>query len=769
MSIFSKKVPESPPVGTSGDFRDFRVAIVDDNQVVQKITTKSLKKFFGVNVTEDDIYNDGLALLQALEIKRYDIIMMDIQMPILNGWEATKLIRGYTNTTEENDALTSQLALDAATISKNLASLSMAAPSTPTTMRRKSPPPLSPSAGMAPSPSGMSFSPSSVTDSFASLPVTLNRPPEPRRRRASSISGGPRNTRNRLSIGASAALGSLAPGETPETIGSRILAENRLVPIIAITDNASQELRDKYINAGMNEVLAKPLTPGVIQTIFGKYLTTQEHRQIIEDTDFARRVSAASGGGTVGRGASGRSGLEVPGLGMSGSMTVSGLDLASPIPPPDEVVERDGKAYIILRAGTVIAGVPDALLEYFLDVRKGGAAYQRIFLLTFRSFITPANLLTWLRQRFNRTLPPNPTIDQVREYAASRGTEQLNVIKVLQLWIDFKWHDYENDPTLRANLETFLDQILRANYVEQVTDLRMLIDKQSKKHLARLTQMQTLMDPQNLIPRSAAESLLTSDVDELKLAQQLCLYNSMLFRHIPPIDFLNMIWKKPSPALTFFIQRFDKESYWVATEIVSRRDLKARREVVKTFLNVAKQSLEYQNFFSVFAIMSGFNLTPVMRLKKTWEALSTDKKKILADLERVTDVSRNFKNYRDLLEQSKPPMIPFLRKCHSPFPHSQSHSRSPSHRLTPPVHPPAIFIKDLTFMNDGNPSQIDGRINFDKLRLMGECVRGITALASLEYKFWNFDPDMQEYLTNPPLEKDIGVLTGWSLEGEPRE
>ncbi|KAJ3037434.1 hypothetical protein HDV00_001673 [Rhizophlyctis rosea] len=628
---------------------------------------------------------------------------MDIQMPILNGWEATKLIRGY----KDEDTLLSQLALDSATISRNMSTIS--------TLGRKS----SPTPG---SPDGTITSTGPVNDSLISLPLTLSRQPQMGRRRASSISG-PR-PRSRTPT-----LQRDGGHDTPESIGSRILAENRLVPIIAITDNASQEQKEKYVNAGMNEVLAKPLTPGTIQAIFGKYLTTQEHRQMVEDTLIARRASVAP----ASRKDSSNS--------APSASTVQGLDLASPIPPPDTVIEKDGKPCLVLRSGTVVAGTSDQILEAVLDPRKGGGvAFQRTFLLTFRSFLQPPAFLTWLQGKFNRQLPKHPTPDQIREYAMTRGQDQQNVITLLHLWIEFKWNDFNDDITLRESLEKFLDQIRRANYVEQATELERTIEKVSRKYKSRQDQMATLMDPSNLIPRTPTESLLTADVDEEKLAQQLCLYNSMLFRHIPPIDFLNMIWKKPSPSLTFFIQRYDKESYWVATEICSRKDLKARVQMIKKFIGVARQSLEYQNFFSVFAIMSGFNLTPVQRLKKTWEALSDAKKKTMTELEQVTDVSRNFKNYRDRLENAKPPMIPFL----------------------------PIFIKDLTFMNDGNESIIQGMINFDKLRLMGECVRGITALASLEYKFWNFDPDMQEYLTNPPLELNINKLTQMSLECEPR-
>ena len=79
------------------------------------------------------------------------------------------------------------------------------------------------------------------------------------------------------------------------------------------------------------------------------------------------------------------------------------------------------------------------------------------------------------------------------------------------------------------------------------------------------------------------------------ISQQLCVYNSELFKKINPIEFLNQIWRKPTdeqdfltPSLDFFIKRFDKESYWAATEIVGVKDLKKRALVLNKFIRVAK-------------------------------------------------------------------------------------------------------------------------------------------------------------------------------------
>lgn len=64
--------------------------VVEDNMVNQLVIKSILRKWKGITF---DIANHGLEALQAMEVKNYDLILMDLQMPEMDGYEAAQLIR----------------------------------------------------------------------------------------------------------------------------------------------------------------------------------------------------------------------------------------------------------------------------------------------------------------------------------------------------------------------------------------------------------------------------------------------------------------------------------------------------------------------------------------------------------------------------------------------------------------------------------------------------------------------------------------------------
>ncbi len=87
-------IPTTPTAQAGGisrkvDLIDANVLLVEDNLINQKIVILSLKKL----VKNIEIANNGKEALDKFGTSRFDIILMDIQMPIMNGIVTTRKIR----------------------------------------------------------------------------------------------------------------------------------------------------------------------------------------------------------------------------------------------------------------------------------------------------------------------------------------------------------------------------------------------------------------------------------------------------------------------------------------------------------------------------------------------------------------------------------------------------------------------------------------------------------------------------------------------------
>lgn len=67
---------------------NLNILVADDDMVSREIATRMLKKM-GIRA---DVAANGLEAIHAVTEQTYDMVLMDVQMPIMDGIEAPKII-----------------------------------------------------------------------------------------------------------------------------------------------------------------------------------------------------------------------------------------------------------------------------------------------------------------------------------------------------------------------------------------------------------------------------------------------------------------------------------------------------------------------------------------------------------------------------------------------------------------------------------------------------------------------------------------------------
>ncbi|WP_245231115.1 response regulator [Parasedimentitalea huanghaiensis] len=81
---------------TSGILDGLKILVAEDNKTNQLVVKKMLK-LTGANL---HFVSNGLQAFEAYKSGEWDLILMDLSMPVLGGLEATRMIRNYEKETQ---------------------------------------------------------------------------------------------------------------------------------------------------------------------------------------------------------------------------------------------------------------------------------------------------------------------------------------------------------------------------------------------------------------------------------------------------------------------------------------------------------------------------------------------------------------------------------------------------------------------------------------------------------------------------------------------
>lgn len=240
------------------------------------------------------------------------------------------------------------------------------------------------------------------------------------------------------------------------------------------------------------------------------------------------------------------------------------------------------------------------------------------------------------------------------------------------------------------------------------------------RHSSLSSNARAQLRPQSLQP--SATGLATGDLqgcdysrpitsfEPEDIAHQIIFDDSKVFSHITLKDMLD-VNKAPSvPSIKALSNRFNWLSGWVQTEIVTK-GAKERAACIKHIVRIGGECLDNNDFLAAVAIGNAFDTAAVSRMKSVTEILekrlNEKERATFTDLRTLSSMGNNYKNVRQAMSSATLPVVPFF----------------------------AVYLRDFVFINDGNPSVINGGINFAKKRMFAEKYQEIIRFQSVKHSF----------------------------------
>ncbi|XP_005729304.1 ras-GEF domain-containing family member 1B-B-like [Pundamilia nyererei] len=398
-------------------------------------------------------------------------------------------------------------------------------------------------------------------------------------------------------------------------------------------------------------------------------------------------------------------------------------------------------------------------VDYYPD-----RSYVFTFLLSSRLFLPPYELMTRVchlcveQQRSGDAL-----LDKIRFREVAPKLVQL-----LTEWTETFPYDFRDERMMRCLKDMTLHVARGDEYswraMQQMTQ-RLI------KRLSALGQYEEAVAALNVVAMERPASLKSkqasaqrSDVlsvcdDPFVLAQQLTHIELDRLSFIGPEEFIQtfamkdplenhkgFFRKRKTSNLEAYVSWFNRLSYLVATEICMPMKKKHRARIIEFFIDVAQECFNIGNFNSLMAIITGMNMSPVARLKKTWNKVNTDKFEIL---EHQMDPSSNFSNYRTALRGAT---------------QRSETAHSSQEKIVIPFF--SLLIKDIYFLNEGCASRLpNGHINFEKLWELAKQVSEFLVWRQVVCPFDRERRILQYLVTTPIFTEDELHLASYESEG----
>ena len=398
------------------------------------------------------------------------------------------------------------------------------------------------------------------------------------------------------------------------------------------------------------------------------------------------------------------------------------------------------------REGQISGGTLPALIERLTTHDSTpDATFVSTFYLTFRLFATPNAFAQALIDRFQ----------YIGESPHIAGPVRLRVYNVFKGWLESHWRNDCDSPALDL-IVPFAKrqlQILLPTAGKRLATLASKVTAADGPLVPRLissigktnTSIALYIAPDTPLPAPViTKNQLTAlknwkhgganvsilDFDPLELARQFTIKESQIFCSILPEELLATEWTKKSGSMAVNVRAMSRLSTdltnLVTDYILQLEDPKKRAVVIKQWVKIANKFLELANYDSLFAVICSLESSTILRLRRTWELVSSKTKATLEHLKSVVDISKNYVVLRQRLQNHVPPCLPFV----------------------------GTYLTDLTFVDIGNQTTrqlpgdgAEGRksvINFDKHMKTAKIISELQRF-QIPYRFTEI-PELQTWM-----------------------
>ncbi|KAG0253551.1 hypothetical protein DFQ27_007342 [Actinomortierella ambigua] len=414
---------------------------------------------------------------------------------------------------------------------------------------------------------------------------------------------------------------------------------------------------------------------------------------------------------------------------------------------PNEIVfNPDGQ----VKGGTLNALVERLTLHDGLD-----SSFMITFLLTYRSFTNTRELFTLLFRRFNIQAPMGLDSEELEIWTEKKQTPiRLRVFNIIKSWLETYYLEDESDdrealamikdfsrtPSMKDTMSFAAVQLIKLVEKREVSDgsLRKMV-------LNLSTQAPPPITPRNL------KKIRFLEIDPLEFARQLTIMEANVYNKIRPVECLAKAWTSEDREIAAkavnikkMIETSNLYSNWINELVLSEREIKKRVMVIRQLVSIAEKLRQLNNFSMLSATIAALSLSPIHRLKRTWEQVPTRTMSAFMDLQQLMGVAKNWAEYREELHSVNPPCVPYV----------------------------GMYLTDLVMIQDGNSDCLkksNNLINFYKRGKTAEVIREIQQYQSVPYCL-TVVPEIQAFIRRGlDCTKSISALYDMSLQLEPRE